>query len=318
MINYDWNEIVFKDKSELKKKAYIFIAGSREISIKRLTELIKSYLPKGNLLIGILKEEYIDGFEGQPHFKTMPKDKLNEFLIKLSKAKLPKEIDSIEYFQRDTSHIIEKIKPSKVIFINGSWNRMFHLRKEYYALAQNYIKHELISPFTNEKEAKDYYEKIKDQVNKQVNYSLTKKYVDSEIFEILNQEAKRSFATDFQTSCAIVKDRKIKILTHNEIIPFETFALHHGSVKEQNYSPANDLNHYDTNHAEMMMLINALKDKIDLKGTSLYINLMPCPTCARVLSQTGISEIVYSQDHSEGYAIKLFERMQINIRRYIF
>jgi deoxycytidylate deaminase len=103
----------------------------------------------------------------------------------------------------------------------------------------------------------------------------------------------------------------------NKVVPYQTYAMHHGSAREKNFSPANDLNHYDTIHAEVALLINAQKNKTDLAGTTLFINLMPCPTCARMLSQTDIEEFVYSVDHSDGYAVKMLEAAGKKVRRVV-
>lgn len=317
MKNFDWNEIAFTNKSDLKKQNYIFISGFRDISTKRLLAIIKDNIPKSNILVGILKEEYIDGFETQAHFKSMKKEKVELLLQKLASVKLPNNIDTIEYFQRDIVSILEKIKPQKVIFINGSWSKSFHLRAEYYALSKNKINYKLISPFDSEKEAIEYSLKIKAEFAQKAKFVKTKKYTDSEIYEFITLEAKKSFATDYQTACALVDKSKILMLAHNEVLPFETYAFHYGSTKEKNFTPPNDLNHYDTIHAEMRLLIKAMKNNINLKNKSLYINLLPCPTCAKSLSLCGLKQVVYTQDHSEGYALKLFKKAGIKTKRFI-
>jgi deoxycytidylate deaminase len=51
------------------------------------------------------------------------------------------------------------------------------------------------------------------------------------------------------------------ISTHNQVVPYETHAMHHGSLREKNFSPAKDQNFYDTVHAEMNALLIALKNK---------------------------------------------------------
>jgi deoxycytidylate deaminase len=317
MINYDWSEIVFQSKSELKDKDYIFIAGSREISKKRLVQIIKEYLPNGNLLIGILKSEYIDGFEGQPQFRSMNKEVIESVLKKIAAAKLPNTVDALEYSQQDLNFILEKLKPKRAVFINGSWKRMFHLREEFYTLSKHGIKHDLISPFVDEEEAIEYYSNFKILNSKSQIFDTEVSYSDQEIFNILDKEAAQSFATDFQTSCALVQKGHIKIIAHNEVVPYETYAMHFGSVKEKNFSPSNDLNHFDTNHAEMVTLLKSIHNQVNIKECSLYINLMPCPTCARILSKSGITEVIYMHDHSEGYAAKLFEKSGIKVRRFI-
>lgn len=316
MINYDWNDIVFKDKGDLKKKEYIFIAASREISDKRFIEILKTYLPLGNLLIGISKEEYIKGFENQPQFRTFTKDNIFKILDKFNGKPILKNIDTIEYFQNDLKYILSKVKPKKSIFINGSWFKMFHLREEFYTLVKENLKYEIISAFINQDEALKYLENITRELDSKF-YSKSKRYSDNEIFKILDIEASLSFATDFQTSACLVKNNKILILKHNEVIPFETYAMLEGSIKEKNFSTSNDLNYFDTNHAEMGILLSAIENSINIKDTSLYINLLPCPNCTRVLLKSKIKEVVYKLDHSDSYAIKMFEKVGIQVRRYI-
>jgi deoxycytidylate deaminase len=91
--------------------------------------------------------------------------------------------------------------------------------------------------------------------------------------------------------------------------------MHHGNSREANISPPHDLNHKDTVHAEVEILIKAGKDNIDLAGTTVFINLLPCPACARMFADTDIKELVYREDHSSGYAVKLLEVAGKKVRR---
>jgi len=90
-----------------------------------------------------------------------------------------------------------------------------------------------------------------------------------------------------------------------------------GASRERHFSPVNDLNHYDTIHAEMMLLTKMLSAQKSVKGLSLFVNLMPCPNCARNLAETDIAEVVYRTDHSEGYAVQLFEKNHKKVRRLV-
>jgi deoxycytidylate deaminase len=56
---------------------------------------------------------------------------------------------------------------------------------------------------------------------------------------------------------------------------------------------------------------------MDMKGSSLFINLLPCPTCARLLSQLPLGEVVYVEDHSDGYAVKILETSGKKVRRVV-
>jgi len=57
------------------------------------------------------------------------------------------------------------------------------------------------------------------------------------------------------------------------------------------------------------------REKIDLAGTSLYINLLPCPICARMLVRSPIGTIVYQHDHSDGYGFKLLKQAGEKVKR---
>jgi deoxycytidylate deaminase len=83
--------------------------------------------------------------------------------------------------------------------------------------------------------------------------------------------------------------------------------MHYGASREKHFSPPNDLNYYDTVHAEVMLILQAQRQDIKLAGTTLFINLLPCPSCARMLCETPIVEFVYTNDHSEGYALRLLQ-----------
>jgi deoxycytidylate deaminase len=93
--------------------------------------------------------------------------------------------------------------------------------------------------------------------------------------------------------------------------------MHHGSIRELNFSPMNDLNFYDTIHAEVQMIINGQRNKLDFKDTILFINLLCCPNCAKVICETDIIEVVYKIDHSDGFAIKILNEAGKKVRRII-
>ena len=78
-----------------------------------------------------------------------------------------------------------------------------------------------------------------------------------------------------------------------------------------------DLNHYDTVHAEVDLIVKAQKAELDLHDTTLFINLLPCPSCARMFTQTDIAEFVYVEDHSDGYGFKMLTAANKKIRRIV-
>ena len=135
-----------------------------------------------------------------------------------------------------------------------------------------------------------------------------------------NRAANFSFDHSHQTGVALGRksDEEVYELlatSFNQVVPYQTFAWHFGPSREKHFSPPNDLNHYDAVHAEVEMIIKTGRERIDLAGTTFFINLLPCPTCSRMLAQTDIDEFVYSVDHSEGYAVAMLEAAGKTVRR---
>lgn len=326
---YSWNDLAFGNKKEVRDLNAIFIVAPREVSEKRFAEILKTYIPQGNLILGISDEDYVLGFENQPQYQMLKVEDIQKVIEKVAKSNLKDKFHILHYSQRDLKHIIEKLNFKKIILVNGSWNKTFHTRQEFYSIVKHKLDYEFISPFVDEEEAKEYLDqrlKIIDKRIKQRIESLNPPRLrhpsqgerwDRYFMQRSIIEGSRSFDNSYHAGVALVKNKKIILTSHNVIMPFETYALHYGLRMEKNLSAPNDANFYDTNHAEVELLIKAQKQKIDLKKTILYINLLPCPSCAKMLSQTDISEIVYQHDHSDGYAIKMLEKAGKKVRRTV-
>lgn len=313
----DWSDLAFGNKKQVNKLSATFIAAPRQLSVRRFATLVKTYLPKGNMVLGLAKEPYVSGFEGQPQFKTLQASDIQPLIDKVNNTSKKYKIYTLAYFQRELPFILEKLDFKHVVFINGSWHKIFHVRPEYYMLVKRQIPYELLSPFNDEQEAHAYEARI--HIDKPLTKGL--RVSEDSIMQVVARSASLSFAHDFQTGAALVKPSKngyrLLATSCNQVVPFKTYAMHFGSTREAHFSPPNDLNFYDTIHAETALLLNAAEQKISLQGTVLFINLLPCPACARMLCQTPIAEIVYSTDHSDGYAIKLLQKAGKKIRRVI-
>jgi deoxycytidylate deaminase len=165
-----------------------------------------------------------------------------------------------------------------------------------------------ISPFVDEDEAKEYEESHSAAAILPSKGDLLS---GEEMFAVADAIALQSYDYSFQTGVALGRNRddmyEFVAAAYNAVIPYQSYALHHGNSREKHLSPPGDTNHYDTIHAEMALLVQAVRDGFDLKDTTLFINLLPCPNCARTLSQTNIAGIVYKHDHSDGYAADLLK-----------
>lgn len=304
-MNFDWSELAFESKKPLNNLRATFIAAPREVSAKRFAQFVKAYLPKGNIVLGLAKEPFIAGFEGQRQFATLQAVAVQAIINKVNAASPTHKIYTLAYFQRELVFILEKLKFQKVIFINGSWQNDFHTRAPYYTLINQHIPYELTSPFADETEAKAYAQKH-EQATEPIPKGL---FTTTEMMALAQKVARRSYDNGFQTGVSLgcKKGSKYECIAwaHNTVVPYQTYAWHYGASREKHFSPMHDANYYDTVHAEIALLIHVQKQGLSLHDTTLFINLLPCPSCSRMFTQTDVAEIIYLNDHSEGYGFNL-------------
>jgi deoxycytidylate deaminase len=330
---YDWADLAFGSKKPLKELKATFVAAPREMSISRFKKLVKDYLPQGNMVIGFAKETFVDGFEDQPQFRMLQRTLVQTVIDQVNTASPKHKIYTLEYFQRELPHLVEKLNVARVVLVNGSWKHVFHASPTFYMLTAKKIPYDMVSPFTDEHEAKSYEQHINKEIFARLDATGALHpdalYTEAEMLRIAALYAQTSFDYSFQTGTALGmpipgksgKSDKYRLMltTTNKVVPYQTYAMLHGASREKNFSPPHDLNHYDTVHAEVWILIRAqqAEQKVDMRGSTLFINLMPCPSCARMLSQTDIETFVYSIDHSDGYAVQMLEAAGKKVRRVV-
>ncbi|HUD11758.1 MAG TPA: deaminase [Candidatus Saccharimonadia bacterium] len=313
-MNVSWADLAFASKKPVNDLDAIFVLAPRELSTARFKQLIKTYLPKANLLLGVAQEDYVLGFEDQPQFRMLGPSSVQSIIDKVNASNPPHTVSVLQYAQRDAKFLLEKLSFKEILLFNGSWKYVFHSRPEYYTIANAHTPYTMVSPFTGVDEARAYANSIHIAPIKTGGL-----YNDSDLMDIAQRAAKQSFDYNMQTGVALSRRKgdqyQLIATSYNGVVPYQTFAMHHGAAREKNFSPMHDLNHYDTNHAEVEMVIKAQKQQIDLHGTTLFINLLPCPTCARMFARTDIEEFVYLEDHSDGYATRLLSEAGKTVRR---
>lgn len=288
----------------------------RSVSPKRLTQLIKHHLENSAVIVGISRELFVAGLEQQPQF-AMTSIKTAESVAKgIQRAKPNHELSIVNYRQEEVNEVIRLIRPNKLIAVRGSYYHTFHQQPTYEFLVKKHIPYELVSPFTDEEEAIQYLDKLTPElpIIDQI------KGDERAMLKASEEVAKRSFDYSYQTGAILAKqsdDGSYDIIdgAANDVVPFQTYAMHYGNSREENLSTYQDGSHYDTIHAEMNIVTRALARGQSLDGQSLFVSLMPCPNCSRILSYTGLKEIIYMNNHSGGYATRLLKQCGITTKR---
>lgn len=289
----DWNKLSSKERRRIKNSHdLVFITGPMSMSRKRIKEVVADLKGK-SILFGCLKDEEIPGLEGSPQFLPLRIEDLEKSLGRNSKVTI------LKHFHKDLKYIIRELIPSKVIFVNGSWEGPIHYRTEYWKALDMGAKIEIVSPFSSEREAISYEKAICAKLSTSALYKKTKKYSEKELMRLAQDISKYSWDWIGQIGAVFARKGKVLAVAWNRVVPYQSYQMHFGSPREAKQIPSQEMLETQlTNHAECELLEIARRRKINLKGSSLYINMFPCPVCAKILSRTDIERIVYSQDHN--------------------
>ena len=75
-------------------------------------------------------------------------------------------------------------------------------------------------------------------------------------------------------------------------------------------------------HAEQNAILYAVKNNSDVSGSTLYVTLAPCLSCARIIFTMGIDRVIYLKSYAEYKGIELDEGVEflkkfgIDVERY--
>ena len=75
-------------------------------------------------------------------------------------------------------------------------------------------------------------------------------------------------------------------------------------------------------HAEQNAILYAAKNKVNIKGSTLYVSLSPCLSCARIIYSMGINRVVYLNSYAaykglpKDEGLDFLEKFGITIDQY--
>lgn len=118
--------------------------------------------------------------------------------------------------------------------------------------------------------------------------------------------AERSTCIRRKVGAVIVRDKHILTTGYNGAPKGLAHCTEAGCLREELGIPSGERVEICRGiHAEQNALVQAARFGISLQGGTLYSSTQPCVTCAKLLINAGIVEIIYL----EGYADKLGTRM---------
>jgi dCMP deaminase len=130
--------------------------------------------------------------------------------------------------------------------------------------------------------------------------------------QVAYQFAKLSYAERRKVGSVIVKDEQIVSFGYN--------GTPHGfnnSCENLDLSSGDLTTKPEVLHAESNALAKLAKSTMSSKGGHLYVTMSPCYQCAKLIIQSGITDVFYSEEYRDKEGIELLEKANINVTKVI-
>jgi dCMP deaminase len=148
----------------------------------------------------------------------------------------------------------------------------------------------------------------------------TKPSFDDIYMNLAESLAQRSHCVKAQVGAVLTKDSRVISLgyngppagTHNCDIEWPI----HGCPRDSKGSCSLAL------HAEQNAILYASKNNVEISGSTLYVTLSPCISCARVIFTTGIKRVIYLNSYADYKGLKSDEgvdfltKFGVDVSRY--
>ncbi|MFC1721143.1 cytidine/deoxycytidylate deaminase family protein [Patescibacteria group bacterium] len=93
----------------------------------------------------------------------------------------------------------------------------------------------------------------------------------------------------------IIKDGAPLFTSHNKHVPSEHSCYVHGDIRDV-IKPGEHSDISSALHAEQGLITEAAR--LVLEGTSIYLSVFPCPSCAKMIAYSGIKKVYFSGGHA--------------------
>ncbi len=134
-----------------------------------------------------------------------------------------------------------------------------------------------------------------------------------------------AFAVSLRSTCIrrkvgsiIVKDNRILSTGYNGSPHGMENCINDPSMcyrSKHNIPSGKDLHLCRANHSEVNAIMSALKTGEDLTGAAIYVTTSPCSNCAKMIIQSGITEVYYIDGYEDMFSISLFKEAGINLTK---
>lgn len=132
---------------------------------------------------------------------------------------------------------------------------------------------------------------------------------------IANQVASRTTCIRRAVGAIVVKDKRILATGYNGVPTGIKHCGDVGCLREQQNVPSGQRHEICRGlHAEQNAIIQAAKSGTNLDGSTIYCTTQPCVVCAKMIINTGIKEVVYTQPYDDELSMSMLKEAGIKLR----
>ncbi|MDD6651464.1 MAG: cytidine/deoxycytidylate deaminase family protein [Eggerthellales bacterium] len=140
---------------------------------------------------------------------------------------------------------------------------------------------------------------------------------DEYFMNLAEQVATRTTCLRRAVGAVIVKDHRILTTGYNGTPVGMAHCEETGCLRETMGVPSGQRQEICRGlHAEQNAIIQAARYGIDICGATIYINTQPCVTCAKMLINAGIVEVVYKNPYPDELGLGMLDEAGVKRRIY--
>jgi dCMP deaminase len=152
--------------------------------------------------------------------------------------------------------------------------------------------------------------------------------------QVAYQFAKLSYANRRKVGCVIVKDKQVISFGYNGTPHgFENececvertgwdFPEHAELLEENGWTLSDEagcahriVTKREVLHAESNAIMKVAKSTMSCEGATLYTTTCPCFDCAKLIIQSGVNEVYYSEDYRDMSGVELLKTANIKVNQ---
>ena len=128
--------------------------------------------------------------------------------------------------------------------------------------------------------------------------------------------AKRSTCLRRSVGAVIVRDKRILATGYNGAPKGMKHCTDIGCLREQLKIPSGERHEICRGvHAEQNAILQAAYFGFSVKDSMMYCSISPCVTCAKMLINVGINEVIYGEDYDDNLAREMLQEKGVKVRR---